>query len=313
METTPIQPQIQSVYKLSKFGILFKTSWNRYVTNLKLFLPILLISGIVTILTSLATPAPQPSGAPAAELGAGLRALFLFLFILQIIIQSVSQIALREAALNQTVTLGLAFKKGLQFLVSYWWLTFIASAIILAGFFALIIPGIILSVSFSIMTFVLLNENIRSFAALQKSRAYVKGYGWSVFSLLFIFGILTALMAIILTWIIKGVLGDFKATSEIVSIIVLFTATPLITIATAQIYQELKAIKEKQPTPKSLSVGTLKWLTVLGIIGVFALAAAIPLFIAKISSNPRFQKYLSDPAIQEQLNKTLNTLQNSAN
>ncbi len=86
-----------------------------------------------------------------------------------------------SAITNKSLSIGEVLGSGVRLLPSYLWIAIISSIIIMLGFLALVVPGIILMVRYAFREFVLLCENKRGYDALRRSSEYVKGRWFKVF------------------------------------------------------------------------------------------------------------------------------------
>jgi len=77
-----------------------------------------------------------------------------------------------------------ALKHAHQILLRYFWASLIMVGLILAGYFWLLVPGVILTVWFWFTPFIIFNEEHRGIDALLKSEAYVRGHTRDVFLIL---------------------------------------------------------------------------------------------------------------------------------
>ena len=110
--------------------------------------------------------------------------------------------------------------------------------IIAVGFILLVIPGIIMAVNYSLALVVSVVEGKRGMAALQQSKAYVKGHWFEVFwrylALAVLVGVLNGILALILN----------KEIMSVVSLLLSLVYAPLYALMSYQVYRELKAAKE---------------------------------------------------------------------
>ena len=108
------------------------------------------------------------------------------------------------------------------------WITFLVAIILIAGFILLVIPGIIFSIWFSLALYVFVFEDIKGMPALYRSKELVKGYFWSMFGRLFLFGIIT------------GLVGSIPVVGNVISI---FFVVPFSIVCLYFVYEDLKMIK----------------------------------------------------------------------
>jgi hypothetical protein len=301
--TTPVVPvPSQPVSKLPSFFKLFAAAWARYKANFTTFTLITIVPVVsvivIAMLMGLFTRGFAAIGGVTIVIGA-------ILFVIQLIIQSLTQLSTIIVASNPQTTLKGAFNQAAKIIVSYWWLVFLTGLVVTGGLIALIIPGIILAISFSISIFVLVNESPRGLAVLTAARNYVKGYTWPVFVRLFLFGVGTtiALSA-------GSVLFGSKSTAaSVISGILSLIITPLTSAFIYQLYSEIKNIKTAQPTAP-ISPTMMRNFVIAGIIGFIAILIAVSMFavqgIKSITNQlPVGAEQATNNQLQEALQKAL--------
>ncbi len=110
---------------------------------------------------------------------------------------------------------------------------------VVIGFFLLILPGVILLTVWSVAAPVVVLERPPGLGALRRSRELVRGNGWQVFGVIFVLGILVAIVA-------GGI--DFGAESAgtgvgiVVRVIVGVLTAPLSALAAAVLYFQLRGV-----------------------------------------------------------------------
>jgi|GEM_PF-3730526 len=130
--------------------------------------------------------------------------------------------------------------KALPFIGSLFWSNFLYGLLIGLGFIALIIPGIILLVRYSVVQNVVMDQGKRGMAALNASRDYVVGQWWPVFYSVLGLLAINILAAIVLN-AISSITGDFiGGIIQLAANLVLF---PYSTIYTYMLYERLKAMR----------------------------------------------------------------------
>lgn len=235
---------------------LFETSINFYKTHWKLFTGIQSIPAVLALLSLLFVR-------PQVNVSTGLAVLF---SILGALATGFSWLAIMWAVKEKNTTVKDAYKKSLAYAVPGFVIGLLETLAVLAGFVLLIIPGIYLSIAFSLSHYVLFSEGLRSTTALKASKFYVKGYWWGVLGRYLLLGI-----AIFAVQFILGLLGGAgsdwemfqKAIREggepqyktpgfvdyISTLVSIFVFTPLSIIYGFNIYESLKALKgEYNPT-----------------------------------------------------------------
>ncbi len=300
--TTPVVPvPSQPVSKLPSFFKLFAAAWARYKTSFTTFTLITIVPVIsviiVAILMGLFTRGFAAIGGVSIVIG-------IILFVIQLIIQSLTQLSTIVVASNPQTTVKGAFNQAAKIIASYWWLIFLTSLVVMGGFVALVIPGIILAISFSISIFVLVNESPRGLAVLTAARNYVKGYTWPVFVRLFLFGVGTTIALSV-----GSVLFGSKSTAaSVISGILSLIITPLTSAFIYQLYTEIKTIKTAQPTTP-IKPTMMRNFIIVGVVGFAAILTAILMLTAQgiksITNQLPAGASTENSALQEALQKAL--------
>lgn len=159
--------------------------------------------------------------------------------VLQIWSQAALICAIKDSAEN--LGIGESYRRAKSKIFPLLWVSFLSSVIISGGFVLLIIPGIILSVFFSLSSFILVTEGERGMNSLLKSREYVRGHWGAVFwRLLFLVGILIVFGLGIGT--LFAVLNYSKIGGSATNFLGLIL-TPLFVIYVYLIYENLRILK----------------------------------------------------------------------
>lgn len=137
------------------------------------------------------------------------------------------------------------------------------SVVTLIGYILFVVPGIIFSIWFAFVMYVLLLEDIGSFKALGRSRELVKGFWWTVFARLLLIAIFSIIFSALLNMInsISGAVFELGSQSRqlpliligalltfltfFIALIVNYVVYSIITIYKYLLYERLKAIKQR--------------------------------------------------------------------
>jgi hypothetical protein len=136
------------------------------------------------------------------------------------------------------------------------WLAIIGGLGILAGFFALFVPGVWLAVAWSVAIPALLFETLGPTRALGRSFALVQGRWWATLGTLLVAGLISAIASGIVQSgfdaLMSTGLGDHVATAAIVdaagNAVAEAISLPILAIAVAMLYFDLRARKERLDT-----------------------------------------------------------------
>ena len=237
--------------KLISLSDLIKDSWNLYVHNMASFIFYIIISLIIPL---------------AASLLEYFLIYNIWLFVLLMAIGlfidlwiSVSLIEIVNRLYNKTPIEAKAINfLAFQKVPRYLWISFVTGLLIGLGLVALIIPGIIFAVWFSLTPYIFILEGERNVVqALKASYNLVNGRFWKtlarlLFPPLLIYAIVLLIVGVI-TYIISGGNIDLinpdsttNLTLNLVSGIILSILTPLFFTFTLILYNNLKASKLTQ-------------------------------------------------------------------
>lgn len=136
--------------------------------------------------------------------------------------------------------LGLVAKQGLSVLAVVTAAEIIAGILIALGFVALFVPGIILSLRWSVVAQTAAVDHEGWLPALRRSRALTAGHYWHVFRVLLAIGFLTFLIAVVTGAVVGG--GHSAGVSSVLIGIVVYTIIASFEALTlAVLYFDLRA------------------------------------------------------------------------
>ena len=171
------------------------------------------------------------------------------------ILAYLSQAILADAAFQAlgggAVDIGLSARTALS---RFWTLTGLAGWVGLAvgvGFVLLIVPGIILTVMFSVAVPVCVIERERAIASMQKSAALTAGYRWPLFWLYVVLALIVWMTLLILDQVLAQIGGDTLETFG--SWAAEAAVTAFHAVLAVAIYDALNAVKAggmPEPTPR---------------------------------------------------------------
>lgn len=189
---------------------------------------------------------------------------FITFGIVAIVISLWAQVSLLFAIKERQQRIGFkeSFTKGWSKVLSYWWISIISGFIVMGGYVLFIIPGIILSVLFSLAAYVLISEGKKGMTALFRSKQLIKGYWGKVFWRFLALGIIVLLISLVAGFI--PLLRNF---------IYLFIAPFSITFGFL-IYENLKQLKRGvpfEPPKRKTKIGYV----LIGVTGFLLIPAAI--------------------------------------
>jgi len=134
------------------------------------------------------------------------------------------------------------FKAARPLVSNFFETNLLTSVIIMLWFLLLIVPGIIMAVYYSFVTWVFIMEGLKNKAAMRRSKELVKGNWWSIFWKIFLPTMVVSLIfAIPSSFIEPETTADsvYSAFTDILSLII----APFFLIYTYNLYRNLVALK----------------------------------------------------------------------
>lgn len=197
--------------------------------------------------------------------------MFLFAFLL-VLLQVWGLVALMYAISDQEGTAGVSslFQKGLKMLLPLLWVSLLISLISFGGFLLFLVPGIILTVWFSLAGFILITENTRGMSALLRSKEYIRGsFAGTLWRLVFV-GVLWIVILFPLSFLLKmAPYGDI-----LTQILITFTLFPISVAYWFRLYHHLKTRKSETSLPEATSKQKALFITI-GLAGFLVLPLAL--------------------------------------
>lgn len=138
------------------------------------------------------------------------------------------------------------FKSSAKLFLPYLWLNIIMSILVIAGTFAFVIPGIIVSVIYGFAIYVFFCEDKKGLQALRRSRELVSGYFWPVLGRMLFVALIAFSFAMIISLpqmaLEKGsaLFNFWTILTQLLSLAV----APAFTIYSYKIYQDLVNFKK---------------------------------------------------------------------
>jgi len=203
-------------------------------------------------------------------------------------VQAWFSIALSNALLSDSEGKHMGAKEALkasrQFTIPAFVGQMLIGAITFGGFIFFIIPGIILSIWFSMFSYILLRENKKGLRAMMASRDYLKGYTGVVFVYFIAFGLFYLAVSSLPAYIFDKM--DMPALSSIYNLVSGFVLTPISILFGIGIYHELKRLQGNITEVKDYESRKYKYIAV-GVVGVFVPIAIV--YFAVSNLLPIFQ------------------------
>lgn len=114
------------------------------------------------------------------------------------------------------------------------------SGLVTYGGFVIIVPGIFFAIALSFVSYVILTENVRGFAALQRSRELVRGYWWAVLGRLLLLALSWGLVSFVITEILSRT--NLLSLQFIWSMAGVFIFSPFAVMYSTEIWRQLVAV-----------------------------------------------------------------------
>lgn len=278
------------------FALLDETS-TIYKSKLKLFISIAIVPQLIMLLLTFiiylgGIPEFSPNGL-FLKVILGILGILVVLLFLFFVVWSTTAL-LYAAKEKGNTNFKESYKKSLPYLVPVFVVSFLSGLISLGGFLLFIIPGVIFSVWFSFISYIIINEDIKGFNALLKSREYVKGRWWGVFGRFLAFGALMAIVYIVIIafmavirFVFPGIGGILE---QIFGVFINAVIAPLQIIFGFVLYEKIKNIKgdfEFSPSRKKKAFSIVSFI-VVAILGIFSVILFIS-FAGSLFSGGSFQ------------------------
>jgi len=240
MTAAPAQMTPVPVPGLPPLGMLFREAWTEYRGKLGIYIRIALMPALPALieLVMVLGVGSVGGGAVIALVGT------LVLIISSILAQGA--LLLTAVRPSEITSFGEAYRKSIAYFWPLVWISFLSSLLVGGATVLFIIPGIIMSIWFTLSIVILFAENDRGFKALLKSREYVRGYWGAIFGRVIVLGLLVGLVSSIPA----GILNGFKlhTVSILYSILISLITLPFSAIYSVKLYQQIKDRKSVTET-----------------------------------------------------------------
>ncbi|PLY02547.1 MAG: hypothetical protein C0623_03530 [Desulfuromonas sp.] len=199
-----------------------------------------------------------------------------------------------HAVIDQSCGFGEALRRGRDQVWSFMWALSLSSFLIVGAYFLFFIPGVLFTVWFLFVPFIIAVEQERGMNSLLKSYQYVKGHGWNTF------------FKVVILALICMAVGAIPLVGPLLSLL----TTPFSLIFIFTMYFDLQQIKGTHPVNASTGRKT-KWI-VAGSVGYLVLPVIIFLvaggaffgaLMAPFTSDDFNFEMLDQPGLHQQ-NKT---------
>jgi hypothetical protein len=191
-----------------------KILWSRLPTFYALYL-IALLPAILFQLFAVGLAAAGSNGAPSDAAVGGLLGGTLVLLIALLILTPIATAAvlhvIGQEFVDRRATLGEAFGVALSRFGPLLGTSILFGLLYILGFLACIIPGILIAVWYAVFAQVVVMEKKSGMAALNRSKDLVTGFGWRVFGVMILIGIITSVAQMAVTIPLNSFLPAMEA------------------------------------------------------------------------------------------------------
>src|SRR6266704_818717 len=199
-------------------------------------------------------PTPQQFSTWFSALFAAFFLLIAVIFVVNIVFSTIAEGSAVKLASEQItkgqVNLGASVRFAVSRLLSIWALSIVVGVIVFLGFIALIVPGIILAIMFSLALPVLLIENKGVTESMGRSRVLV-GQRWlKTFGTFLVLGIIL----LVASFIVSAISGSLGILGPVVNGILSALYQPLFPILMA-VYYYSNLARISQPPPGQMPMG----------------------------------------------------------
>jgi len=247
---------------------LLKKSWRVYLSKIKILLAVTAIPVGFGLLRSIFLSSFSLDSFLVWIIWIILSLLFLFFQLLAV--------PTLLSTLKEDLFLKEAYKKGLKIFLSYLWLYFLLTIIVVGGFLLFIIPGIIFSIWFSLAVIVLVFEEKRGLPALLRSKQLIVSKWWAVFWRFLVFGLILGAVFLPFHFLLSN-LFTAQIAEKFNYLFQLFIL-PFGLIYHLLIYKNLKAIKEIS-VPEVLTKSRKIKYGLIALLGLLIVAPMVGLAI----------------------------------
>ncbi len=253
---------------------LVQGAWSLYKKKIKSVVPFALIGGVATWMLDTGFLPGQNSELLILTL-AGVLAVMVGVYIMLLSSLSIFLVIITD---SKEISVLNTYKIAQSKIISYLWITILASLITICGLFLFIIPGIVVGLWFSFIMYAFLIENDKGMSALLKSKEYVRGKELLIFGhtilLAFIGTIISGIAGIAVMWLPKTI--EIGANN-----IISFLVAPFLAAYMFLLYTGLRTMTtDIQPQTQ---VTWRKVFTAMAIFGVIA-CTAISMLLLSLSS-----------------------------
>ena len=227
-------------------GDLLSVSLGLWFRHLPLFfaLAFVVVAPVVLLVDGVWAGTLDDVDATDAPVEAGLVSMLLQLTVVPALVTAMHVITVQDIARGDSPSFGRALRSAFAVLVPVGLVVVLYALAVGLGFLALIIPGVWLAVRWYFGAQAAVVDGSRGIDALRRSGELVHGMWWRVAGILFVLGLLGAIVAGVLAAIagvVVGVLGDADAGIAVGNVLLQTLAVSWTAVAGTLLYFDLRA------------------------------------------------------------------------
>jgi hypothetical protein len=244
--------EISSVLRPLSMGELLDRAFSLYRNHFLLFFGIGLVPRGVALAIALWADATVYSHMPHLSSSVFVTLFAQWIITLPIymmalaISHAMTMLAVSNAYLQRPLRLREAYAKARPYLATLFWLALQTTIRILLGFLLLVIPGVYLTLNYSVSVPAAVFENLKAGRALERSTELAEGYRGRIFGLYFLYALISYIVAFSTRYLVGvhdlTLLGT--ALAEFIRFLSGALTTPVLLISFALLYYDLRVRKE---------------------------------------------------------------------
>lgn len=278
-------PDVGVMALMAQAWVYFKGRWKTLVGIYLLFyVPMFLVGGVIGLMVVMLV-APVYTGQSIMPQVTNSIYLFLgvmILILVGVVLSFVGQLAMYFGISKKYQGIGVigAYKKAWGKLGAWWWMMMLAGMAVYGGILLFVIPGILASMYFMMVAFVLVDEDWGGMSGLTKSKFYMKE------NILFVMGRMIVVSLVLMVvygavQFIGGLVGYMVGSGNgdllagLGGIIVSVVATPYVLSVQYLLFQAVKARKRGETYDSGQGKGAIVGLILWGMVATALMAAVI--------------------------------------
>lgn len=245
-----MQQQVTPRFEPMTIGMILDTTVRLYMQNMALMIGIIALSYLPYLIFLVLVTAVTSAGGQAPELLilASFLATALWMLIAQPLSVGATTYAMSERYLQHPVTIVEALRAAWQRYATLLWAQAVAGLVIMVGFFLLIVPGILWTLSYALVAPVVMLEAVNARGGRRRSWELVSGNRGKVFLILVVVSVLTIVVTgavnAVVALLVETTSMTGQLTQQVITQLVSYVIIPVPTIANVLLYYDLRIRKE---------------------------------------------------------------------